>query len=224
MPTRLEAKITHLPEIEDLINVEGEAQYAKIPKDHVRKPGRHMIMNDAVRALIVKRYLDAAENNETITQRQVGEEFGIVQQQVSNSLKTTRQLWRDSEIRDWNEYVQIQLDTLNLLEEEAFQAWQKSKQDAESLTIEEDEHGDIKTKVTTKGKDPNAKYLDVIIKCIAKRSELLGLDAPTKVEIDTPESKLLEYMKSGRVTLEQVQKVIGPSMAQLFLKRANISE
>jgi hypothetical protein len=211
------------PEIDDLLNVDQDIEHFKGNiVDSRRKPGRLAIMSDSARSIMVRRMLEAHENGEKLTYNELAKQLGVSSGVVTKSLKDVRAEWRETDIRNWDQLVDYELAVLNALEEEAFAEWHRSKLDAETVSEETNEHGEYKTKVSMKGQTGNPRYLDVIIKCIQKRAELLGLDKPKQIEVRGYEDKLIDYLKSGRVSFEEVSALIGPSMAKTFLKRANL--
>ena len=216
-------RVLHTPEIDELLNTEQEVKYIETPiKDHRRQPGRLKIMNDATKPIIAKRMLEANEAGERLTYTELGKELNITGGTVSRTLKEIRQQWRETSIRDWNKLVQHELAVLNALEEEAWTAWQESKSDAVTFKESTNEHGEYKEEFIRKGQTGDVKYLAEINRCIGQRIKLLGLEPDQTVEIKTWQDKLVEYLKDGRISYENLVEELGPSMAKTFLKRANM--
>lgn len=217
------SKILHVPEIDELLNMKLDGERHITPfKDTRRTPGRIQIMYDAQEAMLAKRYLEAFENGEKLTQREVAEEFNVSTGRISKSLSEIRSNWRESSIRDWDELTQKKLAELDALKNEAWEAWHNSKNPSETQKASKDEHGDIRTEVVIKGQTGDVKYLAEINRCIAQEMKLLGLEAPQEIEISTWETKLLNYLKDGRVQIEDIEQYLGKEKAQIFARKAGL--
>jgi hypothetical protein len=89
------------------------------------------------------------------TQTRIGNELIVSQQQISYDLKIVRQRWLESSIRDFNEAKAQELAKLDLVEARYWAAWERTQEI-----------------------DP--RFLQGVERCIAKRCEILGLNAPLK--------------------------------------------
>lgn len=109
------------------------------------------------------------------SQIQLAEKFGVFQQTISQDLKVIYKLWQQSAIRDFDTLKEKELIKLDNLEMEYWKAYQKS--------------------------DNDPRYLSGVLAVIAKRCDVLGVNAPTKNDItviDEQEarSRLLEKLVS----------------------------
>jgi len=116
------------------------------------------------------------------TQWQIAEEAGCSQSLVSRDLRAIREAWRKSATIDFDEARAKELAKLEEVEREAWDAWQRSKNDAVTYRIKQTNDGEEKT-VTRVGQTGNVRFLDMVQKCIAQRRTLLGLDAPSRSEL-----------------------------------------
>ena len=68
-------------------------------------------------------------------QTAIAEELGVSQTTVCHDLKAIRKQWRESSIRDFDAARERELCKLDLLEREAWAAWQRSQEPAESTKV-----------------------------------------------------------------------------------------
>ncbi len=114
------------------------------------------------------------------TQTAIAEHLGVAQPTICEDLKRIRQQWRDSAIRDFDAAREEELQKLDLLEREAWAAWERSQQIQESTRVIQDGSGKRAQK-TVEHPVGDPRYLEQVQKCIAARRALLGLDAPTRI-------------------------------------------
>lgn len=119
-------------------------------------------------------------------QSDIAAEVGVSQGQVSQDLKAIRSEWRQARVATFEEKVEEELAKVDNLEREYWQAWEKSKSDYSKKSIKKKGSAEkptslerVDTEVITMG-DP--RFLAGIQWCINKRCEILGLDAPKKLE------------------------------------------
>ena len=91
------------------------------------------------------------------SQPQIARALGIAQSTVNADLKRVRKRWAAATLGDLREVKTDELLLLTHVQQEALTAW----------------HGSKKTG------QPNAKYLDAIVKASLRKARLLGLDEPT---------------------------------------------
>ena len=94
--------------------------------------------------------------------------------------------WRESAVRDFDVAREIEIRKLDRLEREAWAAWERSQKPAQEATISTD-GSNQKTVKKVAEQTGDARFLDVVNKCIASRRALLGLDAPTKIAPTSPD-------------------------------------
>lgn len=117
--------------------------------------------------------------------------------------------------------VERELRTLDFAQAEAIEAWERSKQDAETVAVEEGGKGSKdspKTTTTTKGQTGDPSHLGNVVRVSESRRKLLGLDAPTRTRnedgppIDwdrVPEDVQIAFLE-GRIGLADVAKRLQP--------------
>lgn len=120
------------------------------------------------------------------TQSAIAHELKVSQPTISGDLKAIRREWRDSRIRDFDEAVVVELKKLEVVEREAWAAWERSRQPLETSRIVQGETGKHLEK-TVQQQVGNPRFLDQVQKSIAGRRSLLGLDAPVRVAPTSPD-------------------------------------
>jgi hypothetical protein len=222
MPKKFYPILTTQETIDKVLESSFETIHSTPFKATRQHPWRYQLMADVLDAAITKDILEAKENEEKITQRELAEKYNVSMPLIGRSIKRSSSMWRESNIRDFDELVQKELAMLNYLEEEAIQAWRRSQKDSESYSEETNEHGEYKTKKTVKGEVGDVKFLAQINRCIAQRIKLLGLEPQQSLEIKTWQDRLIEYLVDGRITYEDLANEIGESLAQTYMQKANL--
>jgi hypothetical protein len=136
---------------------------------------------------------------------QIAGELGISQTSVLRSLRRAR----DAARKEWGEELfvqqQLRLAQLDALLREAVAAWQESK--GEEVTTTETRSRSARSAETSgEGEPPVAQvvrqrrrtagdcaYLDRAFTAIAQARELLGLDAPKRVQVEAPMEPMKLY-------------------------------
>lgn len=115
-------------------------------------------------------------------QTQIAEQLGIDQSTVSRDLAELRKEWLERSINHIDQKKAIELAKLDQLELTYWDAWERSKAVA-TTTISS--IGTTGSSSTTKQEERvgNPSFLDGVLKCINKRCEILGLDAPRRQDL-----------------------------------------
>jgi transcriptional regulator with XRE-family HTH domain len=125
-------------------------------------------------------------------QADIAQDLGISQQQVSYDLKAIRAQWIAATIRDFDAAKAQELAKIDQVEAEYWKAWARSQEDKEISYSETGVKGS-KSGSRSEGQAGNPAFLDGVLKCITKRCEILGLDAPKRFTINwddlTPEQE-----------------------------------
>lgn len=118
---------------------------------------------------------------------------------VCKDVNTLLAEWRSTRIENLDYALQLELQRIDDLIKEAWEAWEKSKEDGVAKTskqrgipmppTEDGEDGGVATvsmEQTQKELHPSGdpRYLDMIHKLLIERRKLLGLYAPEKRELD----------------------------------------
>jgi predicted transcriptional regulator len=135
------------------------------------------------------------------TQWEIARELGVSRPRVSQMLSAVRNGWHTTATAEIATHVAEQLARIQRLEREYWLAWERSRQQRERTeTVVEDAtltgspelppgvplrlpYGKRRARVQREARDGAAAFLSGIAWCISERSKLLGLDAPTKIDI-----------------------------------------
>lgn len=143
------------------------------------KSPRTPIQIERDRVTIAEKYLQGW------SQQRIGQEMGLTQQVVSEELKVIRKRWLESSIRDFDEAKSIELAKIDLLEREAWEAWQNSKKPKLTKTTKQGTtpKGDIdETTEKVEEREGNKAFMDVVDRCVLRRCAILGIDAEIKFQ------------------------------------------
>lgn len=130
---------------------------------------------------------------------EIAEQLGLSPRMVASDIVVIRRQWREKAAANVDSLIAEQLSRYNAIEREAWEMWDRSKEDAESVT-DSDEGG---RSTTTKGQSGNPAYLDIIRKTGESRSKLLGIErkAPssqTNIQINTAPLSRDELLAQAR--------------------------
>lgn len=117
------------------------------------------------------------------TQQEIADMLEVDQSLVSLDLKAIQVQWRESALADMNEAKQRELERIDQLEREYWQAWERSQEDAETVTKKQ-KSGEDKPELSLqkKGQTGDPRFLQGVQWCIERRCKVLGIDAPEKRE------------------------------------------
>jgi len=115
------------------------------------------------------------------TQVRIAEHLGVAQPTICEDLKRLAAEWKESSLRDLDLARDIELKRVDSIQAEASEAWQKSKKPAQSAVVTGEGRADQKVRKTMKNQHGDPRYLDIMLKCVASRRAVLGLDAPTQL-------------------------------------------
>lgn len=146
-------------------------------------------------------------------QSDIAEHLGMTVEKVSKSIAKVRQKWLENQTMDFAVRQAVELEKLDRLEGELWEAWEKSKKGLKkkisSDLLRTTPRGDQTEKISaTEELDQpgEVKYLELIAKIVAQRCKILGLDAPTVIQ-HTGEIALNSYNIAGRGKLNEEQKM-----------------
>lgn len=122
--------------------------------------------------------------------RKIAAEFNLSERAVTRELDALERQWRESGLRDFDRAKGTELARLDHLERTYWRAWDESKRErterrTEQLGSAKDKlDGGVRMAMRTETPatgDP--RFLEGVRWCIAKRCELLGLNAPLEVDV-----------------------------------------
>ena len=120
------------------------------------------------------------------SQPAIAQHVEVSQPTICADLKAIRQDWRDSAIRDFDELRAIELQKVDLIEREAWGAWQRSQKPAQSAVVT-GEGQEQKARKSMKHQYGDPRFLQLVSHCISQRRAILGLDVlPGPVHQENP--------------------------------------
>ena len=120
------------------------------------------------------------------TQTAIAEHLGVGQSTVCKDLRSLEAEWQTQSVRDTALARRKELLRLELLEREAWSAWDRSKEPAQTAVVT-GETGKQQTRRSVKHQHGDPRFLAQISQCVQTRCALLGLNAPTKVAPTNPQ-------------------------------------
>jgi len=110
-------------------------------------------------------------------------DYTLTQQMISYDLKRLQEQWQKSALVDVDELKAKELAKVDRLEREYWRAWERSREDAETLQQVGGKDGPDKITKTSKGQAGDPRFLQGVQWCIERRCKILGVDAPEKREL-----------------------------------------
>lgn len=119
-----------------------------------------------------------------LTHQKIAEEIGVRRETITRVLGRYNRKVSDRLMSKSIRERARQFERLDWIIEEAAEEWHRSKLDAETVKVtNEGLVADDKTETTTKGQTGDPRYLSEIRSALADQRKILGLDAPTKTEM-----------------------------------------
>lgn len=118
----------------------------------------------------------------------IAKEIGVSMQQISYDLKDIKERWKQRTTMDLDAKKSEELAKLDAIEMEAWDAFRRSQEEFTAQTVRASEgKAGAKTKEVSKHTESrygDARFLETALRCVAKRSELLGLNAPVRSDVN----------------------------------------
>jgi hypothetical protein len=119
----------------------------------------------------------------------IAQELGVDKSQISRDFKHIRRLWRETYIDDLNAAKQEELARVAEIEHRAWLAWDRSCRDAETMevtgTSQAGKGKPERVRKVTKEQAGDPRFLAIVLDCVKQRCEILGLQAPKKLDHTT---------------------------------------
>lgn len=154
------------------------------------------------------------------TLQQIAEKVGISVMTVRRELKTLIGEWQESAREDIAAVKACELQKLDVLEEEAWAEWERSKLDWRKQSTKDGgvnakgEAAGPETKVETGGQCGDPRYLQALLGIQERRAKIFGIDAPSKVAPTDPSGER-EY---GKMTDAELNARIAELAAKVGAK------
>lgn len=127
---------------------------------------------------------------------------------ISRDITEIHSQWLKEATRSFDELVARELTRLDKVESEYWEAWNRSKAERQlSKTARRrksgGESGEVSetAEIVKEQRDGNPAFLDGVMKCVAKRCELLGIDAPKRFVFEDSQA-VGESASGGAATLD----------------------
>src|SRR5260221_12040455 len=121
------------------------------------------------------------------TQAAIANHLKIPQGTVSRNLAAMREFWREYPVYDFEKVRFEQLQKIDLVETEAWAAWQRSQQQRHSAALTRGKTGE-QTRTSLHDQYGDPRYLREIARCVTQRYEMIGVQPPEA----PPERRKLE--------------------------------
>lgn len=111
--------------------------------------------------------------------------YTLTQQMISYDLCRLQAQWRESALIDIDEAKAKELAKIDRLEREYWDAWERSKENAEtsvSESVNDGRGGHTKAQLRAVGQVGDPRFLKGVEWCIERRCKVLGVDAPEKTD------------------------------------------
>ena len=136
------------------------------------------MQRDQVSALVLK----------GMTTRQIAEKVGISQRTVVRDIQHLQAQWREKALEAIDQVKARELASLDIMEAEAWDAYNRSKQDYTKKVVEDKPTGKGRSaRIETGSQHGDPRLFNVILSIKERRAKLLGMDAPTKIAGTNPE-------------------------------------
>ena len=154
-------------------------------------------------------------SHEGYYQQEIAKKLSVNQSQVSRDLKALSQQWQQESIEAIDKIKARDLAKLAHLERTFHDGWNRSIQEQ---FIERKKESNVDGKVTkensfeTKTLIGDPRFLDGVLKCISKREEIFGYQAPKRLDHTTggkefTENKVIILPSNGRENYERGAEV-----------------
>ena len=144
-------------------------------------------------AILERRKNVAARYVRGQTQWEIARAFEVDQGTISRDLAAIRAEWLESSLRDFGALKAEQLAKIDAVEQSAWQGWLKSQENAETLRAEVNDGRQRSAKIS-KGQAGDPRFLTIVLDCVRRRCEILGLDAQNEHARAT--NALADYLKA----------------------------
>lgn len=111
------------------------------------------------------------------TQAAIARHMNITAATVSRDLAAVREFWREFPICDFQKVRLEQLQKIDLVEAEAWAAWQRSQDPQRSASVSHGKTGEH-SRSSLKHQHGDHRFLREITRCVAQRGNLIGLKPP----------------------------------------------
>lgn len=118
-----------------------------------------------------------------VSQTDIAIRLGVNQGTISRDLQAVEKEWAEQRVADIDQAKRLQLEKIDRMEREAWNAWEKSKGPLEinRAGVNQQQKGRAERITKTTAGDP--RMLLIVDRCIERRCKILGLEAPVKTAV-----------------------------------------
>ena len=132
------------------------------------------------------------------TQAAIASHLKVPQGTVSRDLAAMREFWREFPVYDFEKVRFEQLQKIDLIEAQAWAAWQRSQGQRHSAALTRGKTGQ-QTRTSLQDQYGDPRYLREIARCVAQRYEMIGVQPPKAppetVALEIPECSLTDAFR-----------------------------
>jgi hypothetical protein len=119
----------------------------------------------------------------------IAQELGVDKSQISRDFTHIRQQWRDTYVEDLNTAKHEELARIAEIENKAWLAWDRSCRNAQTMEItgtsQAGKGKPEKVRKVSREQTGDPRFLAIVLDCVKRRCEILGLQAPKKLDHTT---------------------------------------
>lgn len=140
-----------------------------------------------------------------VPQMEIAEQLGLNQSTVSRDIATIQQRWRQSVLVDVNEAKQRELERIDVLEREYWDAWNDSRGEHQRSTASKAEGQSSRAQIVKYESAGDPRFLAGVQWCVEQRCRILGLLAAQKSEVTGRDGDAIriEYVNDWRAAPDQ---------------------
>ncbi len=112
-----------------------------------------------------------------LSQAAIAQQLKIPQGTVSRDLAAMREYWREFPVNDFDKVRIEQLQKIDLVEAEAWAAWQRSLGQRHSAWLTRGKTGET-TRTSLQDQSGDPRYLREVARCVQQRYEMIGVQPP----------------------------------------------
>ena len=141
----------------------------------------------------------------------VDRNYQLSRQMISYDLRQIQKKWLASALVDFDHIKAQEITKIDRLEREYWKAWEKSQEDEETVTQEGTLTTVEKIRKTRRGQVGDPRFLAGVQWCIERRCKIIGIDAPTKIDVNWQE----EARRDGVDPVSIFEKMVAEAAARM---------
>ena len=158
-----------------------------------------------------------------LMQYEIAEKCGVSRQQIGYDIQALHEMWVEGRVKDIDAAKIRELAECDRNQQRAEEGWERSLGTLEKKTQKakpgfgNDKLSISELTIASELGAGDPRFLSIIKDCIAQRCKILGLDAPTKIDLTIRESED-EQVRELRAEREQLDALLPPEYREAFEK------